>query len=246
MLRCVYRCPARYCCGMMNFDGRVWLVPGNHRMFAVAFGVCAAAALLLSACASDAPRPSDPPRAAATRMPPASGFLKNTASLRPSAEHDGRWYSLSRRITGYTTYIVDKPVLLTGTTSRGVAIDPAKADELCLALRHELTQSLSSVYTLTDTPGPGVARVRTAITQIARTLPRGGGAVQEGGGTREMEIVDSVSGARLAAVIEADYGRDEHADAPTAPYHDARAAFTHWSARLMLMLREAERLATSD
>ncbi len=179
-------------------------------------------------------------------MTPASGFLKNTSTLRPSSEHNDRWYSLSRRIAGYATFIVDKPVLLTEATTRGVPIDPAKVDELCLALQHELTQSLSWQYQLIDTPGPGVARIRTAITQVARTLPRGGGSVQEGGGTREIEIVDSVSGERLAAVIESDFGRDEHVDAPNAPYHDARAAFTHWSARLVLMLREADRLATAD
>lgn len=213
-------------------------------MFASRIGVCALFPLVLWGCAAGTP--SKAVKDAPETMPTPSGFLAGISDLQPSPEEPGRWYSLSRRITSYKTFIVDTPLLLTTKTTRGVAINPTEADELCVALQHELSQSLSWKYDLTTIPGPGVARVRTAITAIAGTLPPDGGSPQAGGGTREMEIVDSQTGDRLAAVIESDYGRDEHVDAPRAEFHDTRATFSHWAARLMLMLQNAEALATTD
>lgn len=221
---------------MRMLERSAGLVPRVRTLRAALAATLAAALLMLAACAQGRP--------AKESMPAASGFLGDVSTLRPSPDHPDRWYTLSRRLTAYDTFIVEKPVMRAHATTRGEPIDAAKADELCTALQEALMQALSGQYTLGQTPGPRVARIRTAITQIASTMS--GGQVHTGGGTREMEVVDSLSGARLAAVIETDFGRDEHAAHPDAPYHDSRAVFTHWSARLALMLRDAARLATTD
>lgn len=216
--------------------------------------VVAQAALLLTACAPSAPSrapqaaaPTSPtPRTPATPgLPTQSGYLTDYASLRPSPDEPGRWYALSSRIVRYHSYIVEMPILLTDTTTRGLPIDPQTGADLCAALQRELSAALAIQYQITDTPGPGVARIRTGISEIASSASRAA-PDQVGGATREMEILDSLSGARLAAVVESDFESDEHASGRAATFRDTRAAFSHWSARLMLMLRDANRLATAE
>jgi len=211
----------------------------HGRPIARAAMVAVAAMLVLVAGCASHPAASSAPNAQ-----PAPVFLAHVESLRPSPDHADRWYDLSRRLGNYGAFIVEKPEIMPDRAMRGAALTTEQREMLASSYQDEMRQALSTIYSVTDSPGPGVARIRSAITAVARSVNKATGARQDGGANREMEIVDSVSGERLAAVIELDIGQDEHAPGTDRPFHDARATFTHWSARFTLMLRDVERLAT--
>lgn len=213
----------------------------NHHGRSIARAVMLAVAatiVLVAGCASH------PAASARPSSQPTPAFLTHADNLRPSPDHGDRWYDLSRRLGNYKAFIVEKPAIMPDRAMRGAVLTTEQREMLASSYQDEMRQALSTPYSVTDSPGPGVARIRSAITAVARSVNTATGARQDGGANREMEIVDSVSGERLAAVIELDMGQDEHAPTTDRPFHDARATFTHWSARLTLMLRDVERLAT--
>lgn len=214
-------------------------LPGQTaRAAMVAVAALAALAALVAGCASRPTTHTSP------STQPTPVFLTHAEDLRPSPDHGDRWYDLSRRLGNYKAFIVEKPAIMPDLAMRGAVFTSEQREMLAASYQDEFRKALSSPHSVTDTPGPDVARIRSAITSVARSLNAKTGVRQDGGATREMEIVDSLSGERLAAVIERDLGQDYHAPTTDRPFHDARATFTHWSARLTLMLRDVERLAT--
>lgn len=130
----------------------------------------------------------------------------------------------------------------------------ALADHLYLAAYHALDKD----YTMVSQPGPGVLRLRAAITEAkgskvgldvfsavypgARLLSAGkklssGTHSFVGKAGIEVEVVDSVSGARLLAAV------DERAGAKTLKgsfdtWDDVKSAYDHWADRLNIRLDE--------
>jgi hypothetical protein len=173
------------------------------------------------------------------------GWLGDRSNLRPSPRHSDTLYEQSARLASYRAFIVEPMEFLPSDTVRGLPIDAADGAALATALREETIRSLSSVYTVVATPGPGVASIRAAITGVAAsTKDPVTGAVRIGGASVEMEIVDSVTRERIAAAVESDVVDDAAAPGGTDPYSDARLVFGHWAARLSIWIRDADRLAT--
>ena len=180
---------------------------------------------------------------AALKSPTHSGFLKDYSNLKPSPTHSGALVERSAKLAGYTTFIIDTPLVLTKKTVGGVEIDEATAAQLAADLKAEAVDAMKISYTITEIPGPGVARVRSAITQLARCKREPGEpTVKIGGASVEMEIVDSVSGERLAAVVESDAVTSNDPQLKSNdPYNDAKLVFQHWSARFAKWMTDAAR-----
>lgn len=173
------------------------------------------------------------------------GWLGDRSNLRPSPRHSDTLYEQSARLASYRSFIVEPIEFLPSATVRGLPIDAADGAALASTLREETIRSLSAVYTVVATPGPGVASIRAAITGIAASSKDPvTGAVRIGGASLEMEIVDSVTRERLAAAVESDVVDDAAAPGGADPYSDARLVFGHWAARLSMWIRDADRLAT--
>ncbi len=170
-----------------------------------------------------------------------SGFLVDYSKLQPSPTHNGALVQRSERLSSFTSFIIDFPVVLPKATVRGTPIDPTTAAQLASDLRAEAIDALGGSYTITQTPGPGVARVRSAITRLARCEREPGTpTLKIGGASVEMEIIDSVSGERLAAVVENDAVTSTDPLLGSAdPFYDTRLVFRHWSARLSKWLTDA-------
>ena len=60
----------------------------------------------------------------------------------------------------------------------------------------------------------------------------------------EADIVDSLTGKRVAAVVESDVVHDIDAGRSNDPFYDARLVFRHWAGRLNLWLDNPDGLAT--
>lgn len=174
-------------------------------------------ALLLPACAS-APAPTE------------SGFLSDYASLEPAGPDRSRFVSPALR--DYRAVLVD-PVEI--RTESGILTPDERAeaaDYFRAAAEGVIT---AQGIPLADAPGPGVARLRLALTGVAKSTPwqklhpaaRFAGA-GTGGAAMEGELVDSLTGAQLAAAVQADPGNQFNLTA-FSTLDDVKGAIDKWA-----------------
>lgn len=170
--------------------------------------------------------------------PPRTGFLRDYTSLRPSQLYPNAWIERSPAVSGYHGFIIDDVRVLATSTTDGTALDRSRADSLSASFTSELRQAVGTVYCIETQPGPSIARIRAAITEVRTSrFPSDGGSGAMGGAAMELEVVDSLSGDRLVAVI--DSGLVSNYDAPGMPtdeWEHARITFRHWASRLMFRL----------
>lgn len=146
------------------------------------------AALLIAGCASQAP----------TR----TGFLERDGAPATVA---GQPVEVAR----YDRFVVDPVEFRPGTTVSS-DVDAAALEQLKGELDAAVRTVFSASFAPADAPGPGVLRVRYAITGVETSQPVLNaltlllvGPVSNGGVSTEAEVVDSVTGERLAALVTA-------------------------------------------
>lgn len=137
-----------------------------------------------------------------------SGFLSDYSRL--SAVDRGGMRFQSPNADEYRSFILD-PVQVT------VSGDVLNPEERAEAARYFFDQFerafVDTGFAVTGEPGVGVARVRLALTDVAEStwwkkihpVSRAAGA-GTGGAAMEAEVVDSVTGEQIAAVIQAGKG----------------------------------------
>lgn len=170
-----------------------------------------------------------------------TGFLNDYSRLEPSPTHPGAWYEQWIGLGDYDAFVIDTIHVLPDKSADCKPIDRETADALGAELRNEVVEALRiSGFRIATEPGPRTARLRGAITEITRTKRVPGECGPQtllGGAACEMEIVDSVTGERLAAAVERDRGGTEFRKGEADPYFGARLVFRHWAARLGMWLR---------
>ena len=180
-----------------------------------------------------------------------SGFLGDYSQLEPLPKGDGMLVYRSREgvLADYDAFVVEPVLIYFHPEAKGVGIDPAKLAELALFARDELVEALTrGGYRVVDEPGPGVAVIRGAITDVnvsssganvgtkAAGMAVGVGFlipnVDVGGASMEAEIRDSVSGERLVAVVDSDRGRRFFNLKGMKKMGDSKKAFKEWAKAL--------------
>jgi hypothetical protein len=158
--------------------------------------VLACAALLTFGGCSSAPRTTH------------TGFLSDYSSLKEVNAQKMNY--ASPEIRDYRSFMVD-PVQIKSQQGELSAKDRA---EIASYFRDSFAGVLRDRgYTITQTPGPGTARVRLALTNVhestwwmkihpASNLSGAG----RGGAAMEGEVVDSVTGKQVAAVVQSGVG----------------------------------------
>jgi len=171
----------------MKNDSRTLVTP--------ALGLLLGAAALLGGCSSA-------PEATQT------GFISSYAKLQPV--NDSRMRYVSPAMKNYKTFIID-PVQM---SSEKGAMKPEDRAEVANYFRESLTKVLKERgYGVTDKAGHDVARIRLAMTNVneskwwmkvhpASSLAGAGRA----GAAMEGEVIDSVTGEQLAAVVQSSVG----------------------------------------
>jgi hypothetical protein len=105
-----------------------------------------------------------------------------------------------------------------------------------------LVKAVADGYTVVDQPGPNVIRVRAAITDVEPSDPVAKAMsvdkIGTGGAEAEMELLDSMSSARLAAAVDIRQGGQP---ASRGVWEDTRGAFDDWARRFRVWLDEARR-----
>jgi len=142
---------------------------------------------------------------------------------------------ISPELAGYSSFIID-PVIFKAHSSGKVSLNPSEAAEVARYFNESLAGVLSSRgYQLTNQPGVGVGRVRIALTDVAESIwwlnlhpaSRLSG-VGTGGAAMEGEIIDSVSGEQLGAVIQAGKGSQFELDS-FSKLDDVKDTINRWS-----------------
>ena len=176
--------------------------------------------------------------------PPArTGFLSDYARLQPDGS--ALRYVDKAKLATYRTFIIEPVTVHFHDKAKGKDADPDTIRRLADYLGDAITTSLSTGYRIVSKPGPGVARVRVAITDIRHDTPALNVLPQTrmmglglGGASMEGEILDSRSGEQLGAVIQTQTGERFSLQGYTK-WSSAEAVMDKWADQFRQRLDEA-------
>jgi hypothetical protein len=189
-----------------------------------------AAALWLGGCAT---------------KPVPSGFLSDYSRLEPTSGGSLRYLNPAKGLGNYSKFIVDPVVVHFHEQSKGAKTDEATRMRLTTFMHDALVKELQDGYEVVSEPGPGIARVRVALTDVDASTPALNILPQTkltglglGGASMEGEIVDSRTGEQIGALIEAQKGK-RVSFAGVRKWGDAEAVMKSWAGRLRKRLDDA-------
>ncbi len=178
-----------------------------------------------------------------------TGFLSDYSKLDTDTDVEGVRYGVrAMRYIGpdvgrYSQFIVDPVQIHLHSAADGT--DRQMLREVAGKFHAAIVRELSGGYKVVSRPGPGVARIRVAITDIDKdtvalnVLPQtklmGAGL---GGAAMEGEIVDSQSGKQIAAVIQGQKGKAISLDG-LSKWSSAKAVVEYWAATFKKRLDKA-------
>jgi hypothetical protein len=196
--------------------------------------------------------------------PPFSGFLGDPSvyqQLKPGPK-DGaklRWIKEGTDFAKYKKFMVDSVVFYISEQSDFKGVDPELTKELSDAFNAEMVAAFKGKYEIVSEPGPDVARIRVAITNIKQSRPvisavtsvvpvglavnivkKGvtGGWTGSGETCGEIQILDSTTNEVIGTAV------DQQKAAFTerfTRYGSAKDAFKFWSERLVKFIDDAKR-----
>ena len=229
------------------------------RQLAVATGIALFCAL--PGCAkTEAPSQNIVERAAGEQPAPVatSGFLKDYSQLKPGTEGQTLlvYINPNAHWSKYTKVIID-PVQFWADPNTSVPVEDQQT--LCAYFYNVLKENLEKSYTIVDQPGPDVMRLQVALTDATAATPglrsvsvvvpqaRVLNLVQSmvtgsyafvGSAEAEAQIIDSVTGERLAASVDKRLGGMALSSAAQWKWGDAEAAMKYWAEKLSTRLAE--------
>lgn len=175
-----------------------------------------------------------------------SGFLRDYSQLKLEEDGAKRYLNPSKNLRQYNKFIIDPVVVHFAPKAKGTAIDPAKLKELSDYFRNQLVKGLSKRYRVVRSSGPGVLRIRIAITDIKKTTAVANihpamkmSGIGLGGAAMEAEVVDSVSGERVGAIVDSQSGGRLGITAGLKKYGHAEQVMDGWVERFVKRLDKA-------
>lgn len=211
------------------------------------FGMPLVAVLLLAGCS-----------ASGMKSVERTGFLTNYEQLTPGGDDRAALVYLKPGVDykAYNKLMFQRMVVLLSDSAENRAIDPALMKELTDYYQDALFNAVRDGYQIVDQPGPGVLRVRVAITEmkpsnpttntLSTIVPVGmivAGATKAASGDNlgtgeagtEIELLDSLTGERLAAAMDRRQGGK---GVFRGKWEDTKEAFDFWARRFRQRLDE--------
>ena len=225
-----------------------WSFPMKKHATVLA-GLIMLASLMLAGCASTSPSPAEI----------ASFYGGNPPTFQPgpSGGVDRLYTKPGMNLSKYRYVMVDEVQFFLRPEAAGHGLQASDVNELANSFHKSLFAALGDAYPVVSKPGPDVLRIRLALTNveiskpvrniISTVTPIGlavsvgkkaatGSSPGVGGASMEVELVDSMTGERLAAAI--DTFNATKVDAFTK-LGAAEEAFSFWSKRLRITLDKA-------
>jgi hypothetical protein len=200
----------------------------NHRsLVRHLFPACSVVAVFMLGCAGE---------------PKQSGFLSTYDNLQQVTPTFRRYLPPGNEIRAFSKFMIDPiETRLSGSQS----IDPKDEQHLKQYMYQVVRQELSKNYTLVSDPGPGVARIRIAITNLRASSPAmqmtpGSklAGVGGGGAAVEVELVDSQTGKQIAAAIDTETG-SPFSTSRRSEWGQVEEVMNDWAKRLARRIDEA-------
>jgi hypothetical protein len=153
----------------------------------------------------------------------------------------------------YDKFMIDPVIVHFAPNAKGTAIDPSKVKQLTDYAAAELHKSLSARYQVVSASGPGVLRLRLALTDIKKTTPAMSihpatklSGVGLGGASMEAEAIDSKTGERVLAVVDTRVGDRFAVSAGLDPLGHAKQVIRRWAERFLKRIDKAHGYAENQ
>ncbi|MCP4365987.1 MAG: DUF3313 domain-containing protein [Planctomycetes bacterium] len=198
-------------------------------------------------------------------MPPSkmshSGFLKDYSGFEPGPKGgaDLRYIREGVDFNAYDKIMLDRAVFYFSNDKKKKRVLPDELLELSEVFHKSMTEALAGAYPVVDKPGPGVLRMRIAITDVAPSNPVlntmasllfiplvlssikkaiTGTHTYVGQASIETELLDSQTNERVAAAIDKKAGARHKVLEGMHRWGHAKDAFEFWAKRLRFWLDE--------
>ena len=164
---------------------------------------------------------------------PTTGFLSNYSGFRRISNTSFRYVNPEYDLANYARFIVEPVELIFDQQTKAEIQNWDNLEKLRAYMRRTFIDTLEPRYTAVGTrPGPGVARIRMALTNVEKAEP-----FKLGGVSMELEVLDTQTNEQIAALIESEEGG--------VPFHGfypwsgAKAVMDNWARRFYNRLEEA-------
>jgi len=166
-----------------------------------------------------------------------TGFLSDYSKL--TKHKDGQLrYVNEAKVGTFDKFIIDPVTIYFHDKAKGKDTDPRKLQELEHLMHEALIRELSKRYTVVGEPGPGVARIRIAITDVKKDSPALNAiphtritGVGLGHMSMEGEVIDTMTGEQIGAVIQSRKGRALSLEG-LKEWSSVEAAINEWAKEL--------------
>jgi len=197
----------------------------------------------------------------ATKKVSYSGFLTDYPVFKPGPEGGADFVYMKEGVdfASYDKVMMDQVVFYFKEDADYKGVHPEELQELASAFNESVFDALQDAYPLVGKPGPGVLRIRTAITDVASSKPalntistflpiglaistakKAATGVHSGVGqaSMEAEFLDSQTNERLGAAIDTKAGEKYKVVKGMDKWGHAKDAFNFWAKRLRTWLDE--------
>lgn len=174
--------------------------------------------------------------------PQKTGFLTDYSMLKPESDLTYKYMAPGKSLGNYSKFIIEPVSMYFYNKSK---IKEKTLIEMSNYMHAAVVKAIEDKYEVVQEPGPGVARVRSAITDLkkSRILMNiwpvskivGTGL---GGATLEAELIDTGTNEQVAAFVESQLGKRLSLEGLTS-WGDAKAVMNRWAARFRKRLDEA-------
>lgn len=175
--------------------------------------------------------------------PSRTGFLTDYSRLQQDGS-DLRWAD-DARLAVYSKFIVEPASIHFHAKAKGKGTDQTTLRRMANTMNDAVIRELSGRYSIVSQPGPGVARIRIAITDVRKDTPALNVIPQTrmtglglGGASMEGEVLDSQTGEQIGAVIQSDQGKRISLSG-FKRWSSAEAVIKEWAKRFRKRLDEA-------
>ena len=172
-----------------------------------------------------------------------TGFLSDYSKL--DRQSDVSYRYIGPNLGAYSQFIVDPVKIHFHASSKGGKLSAEDITDLQNYMHTAIVSAISDRYSIVYRPGPGVARLRLALTDLKKSK-----IVQNiwpgsklagtglGGASLEAELVDSRDGTQIGAVVESQLGNRMSLEG-LSTWGDAKSVMDDWAKRLRERLDEA-------
>lgn len=141
--------------------------------------------------------------ASTSQWPQLTGFLDSYAGMYRSSEIEDIFVIKHKAINvnDYSKFLVDPVTIQLTPDAEAYEMERKDLERIASSFRSDIKRALQKNYTVVESPGADVLRVRVAITDILKQSSSGSSK-----GLVEVEFVDTQTKERIAAVVTSSKG----------------------------------------